>query len=163
MLCHEIGIYFTLKEASIGPPKIYLGGHVWTVQLDNGVTCSAFGSLQYVQAAVKTVETYLKDHCSRGDVMYSSPAWDEPPIQTDYCPELDILPDLDSNDSAYFQSLIGILCWIIELRRVDICLEVSMMSSHLALPFMGYLKHVFSFFFASLKKYHNAELVFLPY
>ena len=59
MLCHEIGIYFTLKEASIGPPKIYLGGHVWTVQLDNGVTCWAFGSLQYVQAAVKNVETYL--------------------------------------------------------------------------------------------------------
>ena len=106
VLCHEIGIYFTLKEASIGPPKIYLGGHVWTVQLDNGVTCWAFGSLQYVQAAVKNVETYLKDHCSRGDVMYSLPAWAEPPIQTDYCPELDILPELDSNDSAYFQSLI---------------------------------------------------------
>ena len=102
----------------------------------------------------------MKDHCSRGDVLYRLPARAEPPIQPDYRPELAILPELDSNDSVYFQSLIGILCWIMDLRRVDICLEVSLMSSHLALPRMGHLKQVFRIF-ASLKKYHNAELVFL--
>ena len=36
VLWNELGRYFTLKEESIGPPKIYLGGHVRKVQLDNG-------------------------------------------------------------------------------------------------------------------------------
>jgi hypothetical protein len=50
---------FTLKEKSIGPPKIYLGGSVRKVQLNNGVECWAYSSSQYVQAAVKKVEAYL--------------------------------------------------------------------------------------------------------
>ena len=37
VLRNELGRYFTLKEESIGPPKQYLGGAVWKVQLDNGV------------------------------------------------------------------------------------------------------------------------------
>ena len=48
-----------------------------------------------------------------------------------------------------------------ELGRIDIYLEVSMMSSHLALPREGYLDQVFQIF-AYLKKYHNAELVYDP-
>ena len=41
------------------------------------------------------------------------------------------------------------------------CLEVSMMSSHLALPREGHLLAVFHIF-AYLQKYHNTELVFDP-
>jgi hypothetical protein len=44
----DLGRYFTLKEESIGPPKIYLGGSVRKVQLDNGVECWAYSSSQYV-------------------------------------------------------------------------------------------------------------------
>ena len=60
MLREELGKCFKLKEKSIGPPKIYLGGHVREVLLDNGVKAWAFGSSQYVQAAVKNVEEYLE-------------------------------------------------------------------------------------------------------
>ena len=56
---------------------------------------------------------------------------------------------------------IGILRWIVELGRVDVCLEVSMMSSHLALPREGHLEQVLHIF-AYLKKYHNTELVYDP-
>ena len=59
LLRNKLGKYFRLKEKSIGPPKIYLGGSVSKVTLDNGVSCWAFGSSQYVQAAVKNVEEYL--------------------------------------------------------------------------------------------------------
>ena len=41
------------------------------------------------------------------------------------------------------------------------CLEVSMMSSHLALPREGHLEQVLHIF-AYLKKYHNTELVYDP-
>ena len=37
ILCNELGRYFHLKEESIGPPTVYLGGRVRKVQLENGV------------------------------------------------------------------------------------------------------------------------------
>jgi hypothetical protein len=59
ILINDLGRYFTLKEKSIEPPKIYLGGSVRKVQLDNDVKCWAYSLSQYVQAAVKNVEVYL--------------------------------------------------------------------------------------------------------
>lgn len=51
------------------------------------------------------------------------------------------------------------LWWIVELGQVNIDVEVSMMSSHLALPRKGHLKelyHIISY----LKAHPNAEMVF---
>ncbi len=158
VLRNELGRYFTLKEESIGPPKIYLGGHVRKVQLENGVECWAFSSSQYVQAAVKNVEEYLS---KRDDVNWNLPKKAETPMQTSYRPELDISPELQPADAAYYMSLIGMLRWIVELGRVDICLECSMLSSHLALPREGHLYQLFQIF-AYLKKYHNTEMVYDP-
>ena len=62
------------------------------------------------------------------------------PLTTTYRPELDVSRELNEVDAAYYQSLIGILRWMVELGRVDVCLEVSMMSSHLALPREGHLE-----------------------
>jgi hypothetical protein len=48
---------------------------------------------------------------------------------------------------------------MVERGRVDICLECSMLSSHLAPPREGHLNQVFRIF-AYLRKYHNTDLVF---
>jgi hypothetical protein len=48
ILRNEIGKYFEIKQESIGPPKIYLGGHLRKVQLENGVDAWAFSSSQFV-------------------------------------------------------------------------------------------------------------------
>jgi hypothetical protein len=37
ILRKEIGNYFELKEELIGPPKLYIGGYLSPVELDNGV------------------------------------------------------------------------------------------------------------------------------
>jgi hypothetical protein len=158
ILRHELGRYFTLKEESIGPPKQYLGGAVRKVQLNNGVECWAFSSSQYVQAAVKNVEEYL---AKRSDENWKLPTKAETPLRTTYRPELDVSPELQPTDAAYYMSLIGMIRWIVELGRVDICLECSMMSSHLALPREGHLYQLFQIF-AYLKKYHNTEMVYDP-
>ena len=158
LLRQELGRYFTLKEESIGPPKIYLGGSVRKVQLDNGVECWTFSSSQYVQAAVKNVEDYLS---KRTDDKWRLPAKAETPLRTTYRPEIDTTPELAPTEAAYYMSLVGILRWIVELGRVDICLECSMMSSHLALPREGHLHQVLQMF-AYLKKYHNTEMAFDP-
>ena len=154
-LRNEVGKYFELKEKSIGPPEIYLGGRMREVTLENSVKAWSFGSSQYCRAAVANVQSYLQE---RG---WKLPKKAETPIQTSYRPELDISEELSFTDGAYYQSLIGILRWMVELGRVDICLEVSMLSSHMAMPRQGHLDQVFHMF-AYLKKYHNSCLVFDP-
>ena len=155
ILRDELGRYFELKEGSVGPPNIYLGGKLRKVDLANGASAWAFGSSQYVKQAVANVESHLST------TTQSLPTRANTPIQTSYRPELDTSPELEPPNAAYFQSLIGVLRWIVELGRVDICCEVSMLSSHLALPRAGHLDQVLHIF-AYLKKYHNAEMVFDP-
>ena len=82
-------------------------------------------------------------------------------IRADYCPELDMSPELSPRDAAYYQSLIGVLRWMVKLGRIDICLETSMMSLYIVLSREGHLKQVY-YMFSYLKKYHNTELVFDP-
>ena len=55
-----IGRYFELKPDSIGPPSLYLGGHIQEVILDTWIKSWAFRSTQYVQATVNNVEEYLR-------------------------------------------------------------------------------------------------------
>eukprot|EP00957_Ditylum_brightwellii_P088605 6749007-Ditylum_brightwellii.AAC.1 len=85
----------------------------------------------------------------------------ETPIRASYRPEQDITPVLSPFDCAYYQSLIGMLRWMVELVRIDICLEVPMMLSHLSMPREGHMAEVLRIF-AYLRKYHNTELVFDP-
>jgi hypothetical protein len=154
ILRNEIGKYFVLKPSSIGPPSLYLGGHMRLVTLANGKKAWAFSSSQYVQEAVRNVERYLE---KQGGKLPKAMT----PMQTSYSPWVDVTKELDAGEAAYYQSLIGILRWIVELGRVDICLEVSLLSSHLALPRQGHLKQLFHIF-GYLKRNHNAEMVFDP-
>ena len=136
----EIGKYFELKEASIGLPDIYLGGKVSKVELSNGVTAYTFSPSQYVKSAVANVEAYLKE---RGR---SLPCRASTPLRSGYRPEIDISDELDDTNAAYYQSLIGILQWMVELGRINITCEVSMMSSHMALLQVGHLEQLFHLF-----------------
>jgi len=155
ILREGIGKYFELKESSIGPPNIYLGGKLRKVTLDNGAEAWAFGSSKYVQESVKNVQRHLAKR------QLKLPTRAETPIQTSYRPELDVTPLLSPTDASYYQSLVGMLRWMVELGRVDICLEVSMMSSYLAMPRQGHLNQLYHIF-AYLSKHYNAEMVFDP-
>ena len=50
---------------------------------------------------------------------------------------------------------------MVELGTVDICLEVSLLSSQLALPRVGHLEQVLHIF-AYLKSHHTADIVLDP-
>ena len=83
------------------------------------------------------------------------------PFPLNYRPEIDTSPELPEDQANYFQTLIGIAIWLVELGRIDIHAEVSMLSSHIALPRRGHMSailHLFSY----LKKKHNATLAFDP-
>ena len=36
-----------------------------------------------------------------------------------YHPDIDILPELGTEDAAYYSSMIGLLRWIVEIGRVE--------------------------------------------
>jgi hypothetical protein len=76
------------------------------------------------------------------------------PFPRDYVSELDMTEELGPEDGNYFQSLIGILRWTVELGRIDIIMEVSKLASHMALPRQGHLEAAFHVF-AYLKQHHG--------
>ena len=151
----ELGTYFTIKEKSIGPPTQYLGNKVSLVDLENGVQAWSFSSSQYVQNAVQNVEDYLAKR------QLKLPTRAKSPWTANYRPEIDITPELRPTEAAYFQSLIGVLRWIVELGRGDLTMEVSALASMMAMPREGHLEQLFHMF-AFLKMQHNGVMVFDP-
>ena len=55
-------------------------------------------------------------------------------MKAGYQPEIDASAELKADGIQYFRELIGISQWTCELGCVDIATEVSLLSSHLALP-----------------------------
>ena len=151
----EIDKYFPMKPSSIGPPTIYLGAKIGTTVLDNGIKSFYFSMNQYIKEAIRNVETYLNQ---RNLALLKSTTI---PITMNYTPEIDMSPELDESSSAYYQSLIGILRWIVEMGRIDIITEVSMLSSFVAMPREGHLNQVLHIF-AYLKTHVNARLMLDP-
>ena len=83
------------------------------------------------------------------------------PFVMGYVPELDDSRLLDATSANYFQSLIGVLRWCIEIGRIDLCTEVSLLSAYLAAPREGHLiaaLNVMSY----LGQKHNTRLTFDP-
>ena len=82
-------------------------------------------------------------------------------MTTDYTPELDVTPEVDAEETQYFQELIGMLRWGAEIGRVDVLHEVSILSQYQALPREGHLEkllHIWAF----LKKNPKLTLYFDP-
>ena len=67
--------------------------------------------------------------------------------------------DLKAEGLQQYQEHIGVLRWAVHIGRVDILLEVSLMSSHLALPREGHLDQVYHIF-GYLKRRKKLRLLF---
>ena len=79
----------------------------------------------------------------------------------DYEPAMDVSTALEAEEAAYFQSVIGIMRWMIEIGRIGIATEVSMLSSHLTYPREGHMEaalHVMAY----LKGRPNTRLAMDP-
>ena len=87
----------------------------------------------YVKAAVKTVKSRLAEE----DKQLTCISKSLPP--SGYVPDLDVSEILGPDAAKGFQNIIGILNWIVELRRVDINNSVAQISTFLANPRAGHL------------------------
>ena len=74
-----------------------------------------------------------------------------------YRPEEDQTEYLEGDQITYYQELIGVLRWVIEIGRADILLEVSLLSSQLAAPRLGHLHQVYNIF-GYLKKHPRRKI-----
>ena len=74
-------------------------------------------------------------------------------------PELDCTCELKADGLQWYQELIGSLRWAVEIGRVDILLETSNMSTHLALPREGHLEQVLHIF-CYLKSHKKLRILF---
>jgi hypothetical protein len=144
VLIDAIGEYYKVKPNSDKEPEIYLGANVEKVQMPDGREVWATSPRDYVKNAIKIVESLLEEG-GEGYVLKNKV---KNPFPMNYRPELDVLDELGSELSSRYLQLIGIARWAIELGRIDIFHEVSLLSQYQANPRVGHLEvmyHVFAY------------------
>ena len=144
---------FKLKDDKIEEPTSYLGAQLSKMTNVEGTECWAMASDQYCDAAVNNVSEVLEKKGLR------LPSKCVTPFTTGYRPEIDTTPELKADGVQYYMELIGVLRWAVEIGRVDIHLEVVLLSSHLAMPRQGHLEQVMHIF-GYLKIHKKMRLMF---
>ena len=131
---------FKLKEDKAEVPDVYLGATLEQVTTDSDVRCWTMSSVKYLKAAIANVEESLAKRNLK------LPGKCSTPMSCGYHPSEDFTRELDEDGVQTYQEHIGVLQWAVEIGRVDILLEVSLLSSHLALPREGHLEQVYHIF-----------------
>jgi len=152
---HGIQRTFKLKNDRADVPKMYLGAGISKVKSVSGTECWTLSSEEYIKTAVRNVEEKLAKSNLR------LPTKCPTPFVSGYHPADDTSSELNAEGMNYYQELIGVLRWGIELGRVDILLEVSLLSCHLSLPRSGHLNQVYHIF-GYLKHSSRRRLFFDP-
>ena len=96
----------------MGAPKTYLGTKLKQTTLANGIQAWGMPPSKYVQEATKTCRKHLTINFNG---QYKLPKSAENPFPLNYSPETDVTEVLDTDMANYFQSLIGIMRWIVEI------------------------------------------------
>jgi len=135
--------YFLLKIDSIKEPSRYLGATISKHLMDGDSHYTwAIGSKEYLIESLRVVKQRIVplNLTLKSKVTSALPSG--------YKPELDASDYLDDDDTILYMQLIGILRWLVELGRIDICVEVSRMSSYNCMPRITHLHavlHIFSY------------------
>ena len=114
-------------------PDTYLGARLLKMTTANGTVCWSMLLEAYCKAAVKNVEQKLSKDGKR---LLSKC---DTPMKLAYRPEYDNTAELKAEGVQYYQELVCVLRWAVELGRVDILYEVATMLTHLAMPRIGHL------------------------
>jgi Reverse transcriptase (RNA-dependent DNA polymerase) len=140
----EITKFYKAKEGSMKEPDLYLGANVGKLQTPEGNEVWYTSPRDYVKNAIVTVEKLL-DEDNEGYMLKNSA---KNPFPNNYKPELDATDELDDRLASRYLQLIGICRWAIEIGRIDIFLETSLLSQYQANPRVGHLEalyHVFAY------------------
>ena len=149
-------------------PKRYLGANIDKVQLQDGTIAWSMSSYEYVKSAINNLEQQLERDKAPPLKTYGKRSGERPfPVQ--YRPEIDTTPELGDELANRYLQLIGVLRWAIELGRIDILTEVSVLSQHQCSPREGHLDALYRIFWYlknAIKKKVHGRIVFdgsVPY
>ena len=139
------GPYVGFKMKGIGKPNYHLGADFY--RDEDGTLCYSS-------------QTYAKRLCASFESLFGEqPKMYFAPLNPDDHPELDDTPLCRPDDTAKFQSLIGVCQWMISLCRLDIAHAIMSLSRFRHCPRVGHikcLKHVCGY---SHKAESESELV----
>ena len=88
----------------------------------NGIWAWLMIQSKSVQEAVRICEEYVAKHPSKD---YRLLKRAENPFITGYCLELDVSPVVGPNEASYYQPLMGVMRWMVEIGCIDINIKVS--------------------------------------
>ena len=110
---------------------------------------------KYAKAAVENVKIKLsKSNCRL-------PSRYDKPMSTTYYTSEDESKEMNAEGLQVYEKLIGILFWAVDIGRVDILLELSLLLSQLALPRLLHIHAVYRVF-GYLKQVPKRKLYFDP-
>jgi len=146
---------FLLKPESRGQAKTYLEADIapYSHSHEPDVYCWSMGSHTYVKEAVRNVEMHLEGLGLALKKKVSTV------LPHEYKPELDVSKECNEEEVSQYHQRIGVVRWAVELGRVDICTEVSIMAAHCAMLSKGHLDAVWHMF-AYLKRQDKSKMVF---
>ena len=126
--------------------------------MDNDVWCWSISPSKYVQEALRNCQKYLKENLSdEYEFIANAPN----PFPLGYEPCMDVSQWLSPDKASYFHTIIVVMRWKVDLRRIDIAVEVSQLSSFLPIPRQGHLVNALQIM-SYLKIEHNSRLLLEP-
>jgi hypothetical protein len=129
--------YFKLKPDSIHAPDDYLGTKIKLTTLPNERKALGQSSSHYIRAAIKNLEAWMTRERYRLSKRASTP------MSSSYRHELDMSQERNAEKANYYQSIIGVLQWIVETGCLAIVTEVSMLAAHMGAPREGHIRAAF--------------------
>lgn len=78
-----------------------------------------------------------------------------------YRPEIDTSDECNADWALRYSQLIGVRRWPVELGQIDMYTDVSLLSQHLALPWVGHLEVLYCIN-AYLHKHEKLSIIFDP-
>ncbi len=111
-----LATFYRLKDNSVAKPSVYLGVQIKEHRLPDNPSqvMWSMSAEKYLKEALRNLDTILVREKKR------LPTKVVTPLPHNYRPELDISPLLDPPHHTLYMQLVGILCWAVELGRIDI-------------------------------------------
>ena len=138
----EVQKTFTFKNNEVGDPDIYLGSQIRPFEFKevDPVKTWILSADKYVANALKECKRKLLE---RDRELFRKV---RSVMAPGYRPELDQSPELSLKDMAWYQEMIGVLRWAVELGRLDIYNAVTQLASQMASPREGHLEALLRIF-----------------
>ena len=143
---------FSVKPESIQEPTMYLGMNCRKNEQGIWLLNSTNYTREFLKISERILSEIGMDVKGRGTHPFSN---------LNYRPELDTSFFCNENQIRVYQQLLGMFRWMIELGRMDILFETTLLASYLASPRVGHLAQAVNMV-SYIKKHQKSNIIMDP-